>query len=123
MWGGEIFIPKLPSYKLADLVSAMAVDDKYEEIGVRPGEKLHEELISHNELGNVVEYSDRYTILPNTEFLSWDREAYLSRKDIECGNLCPEGFAYNSEINTEFLSVSEIREMIIRHVPGGAVLQ
>ena len=123
MWGGEIFIPKLPSYKLVDLARAMAVDGRYEEVGVRPGEKLHEELISHTELGKVVEYSKQYVILPNTEFLSWDREAYLARKDIEGGNLCPEGFTYNSEINSEFLSVSEIRDMIIRHVPGGEVLQ
>ena len=123
MWGGEIFIPKLPSYRLTDVVSAIAGDGRYEEIGIRPGEKLHEELISHNELGNVVEYSNYYVILPNTEFLRWDRDTYLSRKDIDVGNLCPEGFRYSSEINVEFLSVSEIREMIVRNVPGGGVLQ
>ena len=76
MWGGEIFIPKIYSYKLTDLVSALSVNTKTKIIGIRPGEKIHEEMISINDAINTLEYKNGYVICPSPDFMKWDTKKY-----------------------------------------------
>lgn len=106
MWGGEIFIPKIPSYKLSDVVEALLSNVKIITTGLRPGEKIHEEMISNNESINVLEFKDHYVIIPSSEFLSWNKKDYLS-KNLNA-KLCSKDFSYKSDTNKHFLSIKEI---------------
>ena len=74
MWGGEIFIPKIPSYRTIDLAKAISPKSRIKFIGIRPGEKIHEEMISNSEALNVIEYKNHFVLIPNSEFLSWDKK-------------------------------------------------
>lgn len=119
MWGGELFVPKIPSYRILDIAAAIAPEAKHEIIGIRPGEKLHEEMITVTDAINTVEFDDCFAITPNSDYLSWDRERFLKESNSEPGKYCNEGFSYNSGTNTNFLTVEEIRDLIIKHVPNG----
>lgn len=94
MRGGEIFVPKLPSMKLTDLVAAMAPAAKIETVGIRPGEKLHEEMISVDEARRAVDRGDHYVILP---------EIVWSHQELVDGEPVPEGFRYASDVNDAWL--------------------
>ena len=107
MWGGEIFIPKIYSYKLTDLVSALSKNIKTKVIGIRPGEKIHEEMISVNDAINTLEYKNGYVICPNSEFMQWDIEKY--KKKIK-GKKCAERFSYSSDKN-KFLTINELKKI------------
>ncbi len=122
MWGGELFVPKLPSYRITDIAKAIAPNAKQEIIGIRPGEKLHEEMITITDAMNTVEFDDYFAIMPNSHYLPWDRERFLNESNETPGRYCQEGFCYNSGTNPNFLTVEEIRDLIIKHVPGGEVL-
>lgn len=111
MWGGEIFVPKIPSYRIADLAEAIGPNCRKEVIGIRPGEKLHEEMITTTDAINSIEYSAGYIILPSIDI--WDTKAFTKAFD---GIPCPNGFAYNSSTNTKWLGPDELRELIRRHV-------
>lgn len=102
MVGGEIFVPKLPSMKVVDLARAIAPGIETEEIGIRPGEKLHEELISESAARHTIEQTDRYIVLPEASW--WTHR--LS------GDPLPSGFSYTSDNNEKWLSVAELRSMI-----------
>ncbi len=104
MQGGEVFVPKIPSMKVLDLATAIAPSAKIDEIGIRPGEKVHEVLISEDEARNTVE-SERMYIVKPPETL-WERSL-----DYE-GNSLPEGFRYSSDTNTEWLDVEGIRKLV-----------
>jgi UDP-N-acetylglucosamine 4,6-dehydratase len=104
MQGGEIFVPKLPSMNIMDLVQAIAPDCKVEYIGIRPGEKLHEVLISEDEARHAVELDDMYVIQPLHLF--WRLREWPGAKPL------PEGFRYDSQSNPWRLSVEEMRKMI-----------
>ena len=78
MWGGEIFVPKIPSYRLIDLVKAISPNVKIKYIGIRPGEKLHEEMISNDEGPNTVEFKNYFSIIPNSDLIQWSKKKYLS---------------------------------------------
>ena len=106
MWGGEIFIPKIYSYKLTDLVNALSKNIKTKVIGIRPGEKIHEEMISVNDAINTLEYKNGYVICPNSEFMQWDIEKY--KKKIK-GKKCAERFSYSSDKN-KFLTINELKK-------------
>ncbi len=106
MSGGEIFIPKIPSMRLTDLASAMAPECRYEYIGIRPGEKLHETLIPRDESPWCLEYSDRYIIHPNQKWWAPDRLL------MEGGSPVPDGFKYRSDLNDRWLTEEEIRELV-----------
>lgn len=110
-WGGEIVIPKIPSYKLTDVATAIAPDCKHEIIGIRPGEKMHEEMIAEMDAPNTVEFSDRYAILPSTPI--WNIDNFIKEGK---GKFVPPGFTYNSFNNTDWLSVDQLREEIKKHV-------
>tara|TARA_B100000242_G_scaffold294012_1_gene274186 strand:+ start:1209 stop:2228 length:1020 start_codon:yes stop_codon:yes gene_type:complete len=105
--GGEIFVPKLPSYRIIDVAEAVAPSCEYEEIGIRPGEKIHEEMITSSDSFSCIELKDYYCILAHGNRLI---EKYNER-DIKF-RAVPYGFSYNSQDNNYFLSVEEIRKLI-----------
>lgn len=109
--GGEILVPKIPSYRIVDVATAVAPDAKQELVGVRPGEKIHEEMITSSDSPNTVDLGDYFAILPpgNSELV----KAYCERRSAA---LVPAGFSYNSGENPEFLSVGQLRELIALHV-------
>jgi len=103
MQGGEVFIPKIPSMNLMDLAEAIAAGCKVETIGIRPGEKLHEVLISEDEARNTVELDDMFVIKPMHSF--WEDQAGSK------GRTLPEGFRYGSDNNTQWLKGKELQRM------------
>lgn len=110
-WGGEIVVPKIPSYRILDVAKAVAPNCKYEEVGIRPGEKLHEEMITETDSFYTVEFEDSFVVCP--PFPQWDQEEFIKHFD---GKRVPYGFKYNSGTNSHFLTVQEIREQIKKYV-------
>ena len=108
MQGGEIFVPKIPSLRIVDLAKAMHPNKKLKIIGLRPGEKLHEEMISESESYNTVEYQNLYIICPNSEFIKWNKKTFLRNKS--CKSF-PENESYNSFKNEKYLSIPEIKKI------------
>jgi UDP-N-acetylglucosamine 4,6-dehydratase len=104
MEGGEVFIPKIPSTKVVDLARAIAPGAEIEIIGIRPGEKLHEDLLSADEARNAVERESMYVIKPPETL--WNRSQHYE------GSALPEGFSYTSDNNTEWLDVEGIKKYI-----------
>jgi UDP-N-acetylglucosamine 4,6-dehydratase/5-epimerase len=104
MQGGEVFVPKIPSTTIMDLVSAIAPDCDVEFVGIRPGEKLHEVLISEDESRQTVELADMYVIKPAHPW--WQADAHPE------GQTLPDGFRYASNVNSWNLSVEEVRELL-----------
>ena len=111
MQGGEVFVPKIPSMKVVDLATAVAPEAKINPIGIRPGEKLHEVLISDDEARSTVELEDMFVVQP-AEALWFGRE-WQSR-----GKPLSDGFRYASNTNTDWLTIPQIRE-IIRPIEEG----
>lgn len=109
--GGEIFVPKIPSYRITDLAQAIGPDCEHPVVGIRPGEKIHEEMITASDSFNTVDLGKYFAILPSAGDHSID-----SYSQITGGVQVPPGFAYNSGDNSQFLSVDEIRELIQAHV-------
>jgi UDP-N-acetylglucosamine 4,6-dehydratase len=105
MQGGEVFVPKLPSTSIMDLASAIAPMAQLEEVGIRPGEKLHEVLISEDEARTTIELEDMYVIQPALG--PWFVHSWA-----EQGKALPEGFYYASNENPEHLTSVQISEMI-----------
>jgi len=112
--GGEIFVPKIPSYRITDVASAIDPECRQEVVGIRPGEKLHEEMITSSDSPYTVDLGDYFAILPSGS--SRAVEAYC--RDMG-GVPVPEGFAYSSATNTDFLSVEALRRLIGQHVSAG----
>jgi len=110
--GGEIFVPKIPSYKIMDVARALAPNCKTEVIGIRPGEKLHEEMITETDALSTIDIGKYYAILPAVSF-SHSYEDYLNHYQAAP---VPEGFRYSSGTNTEWESAESLREKIIEHV-------
>jgi len=110
MWGGELFVPKIPSYKILDVAKAIAPDAKYEIVGVRPGEKLHEEMITETDALTTVEFEKYFVILPSAEL--WNIDKFIRESNSNLGKMCEFGFSYNSNNNKEFLSVEKIKNLI-----------
>jgi UDP-N-acetylglucosamine 4,6-dehydratase len=107
MRGGEIFVPKIPSMKLIDLARVIGPDCDMEIVGRRPGEKLHEVMVSEDDAQNTLEYDDFYAILPTVR--NWSQDDI---RDNNGGRPCPEGFRYSSETNTRWLTVAELEQII-----------
>lgn len=107
--GGEIFVPKIPSYRIMDLAQAIAPGAEHRIVGVRPGEKVHEEMITASDSYNTVDLGNYFAILSNSGEHSAD--AYLARRP---GSKVTPGFSYCSRTNDEFLTVDELRELISR---------
>jgi UDP-N-acetylglucosamine 4,6-dehydratase len=110
-WGGEILVPKIPSYRITDVASAVAPDCRQTVVGIRPGEKLHEEMITASDSPNTVDLGPYFAILPSgAEFTIDD---YCARTGAR--RVAP-GFSYDSGNNTDFLSVPQLRDLISEHV-------
>lgn len=110
-WGGEIFVPKIPSYRILELAEALAPECKTEIVGIRPGEKLHEEMITASDSFMTVDVGEYYAILPQTH--RFTVEDYCK----ETGAVrVPKGFTYNSGSNEEWLSIQQIRDLVVKHV-------
>lgn len=105
MDGGEIYVPKIPSMAVLDLAQAIAPDATVEEIGIRPGEKLHEEMVSLDDARRTTEFDDHYVIHP--VLAMWERSA-----DERKGKPVPEGFVYSSDTNAEWLTVDELASIV-----------
>ncbi len=112
MWGGELFIPKIPSYRIMDVAEAVAPGVKHEIIGIRPGEKLHEEMITETDALNTIEFQDYYVILPVILQELWDPEVFRLESNKHSGQYCDIGFKYNSGSNPNFLTIEQIRTLI-----------
>jgi UDP-N-acetylglucosamine 4,6-dehydratase/5-epimerase len=109
--GGEILIPKIPSYRILDVAKAVAPDCKLEYIGIRPGEKLHEEMITETDSYNTIDLGKYYAILPTSSNIS--KDTFLNHH--QATSVAPS-FRYSSDNNTEWLTVDELRQQIIDHV-------
>ena len=114
MWGGELFVPKIASYNILDVAKAIAPECKYEMVGIRPGEKLHEEMITETDALNSVEFEKYFVILPSTEL--WDIDQFRKESNSSVGKMCEFGFSYNSGTNKDFLTVNELKELIKNHI-------
>ena len=109
--GGEIFVPKIPSYLITDLAEAIAPECERKIIGIRPGEKVHEEMITTSDSLNTIDLGPYYAILPTTsEKLS---EAFTSKNGVQ---RVEPGFSYNSGTNPDFLTVEQLPSIISKHV-------
>ena len=105
MQGGEVFVPKIPSMKMVDLAAVIAPEAEIKIIGIRPGEKLHEVLISEDEARTTVELADMYVVQPAAAL--WFGHSWSEK-----GKALPDGYHYASDNNPEWLTVTEIQEMI-----------
>ena len=110
--GGEIFIPKIPSYHIVDVAKAIAPELPLIEIGIRPGEKLHEEMITPTDALNTIDLGDYYAILPSVSYY-YTREEYMKHHDAKP---VPDNFHYSSDKNGEWETVESMRENIKKFV-------
>jgi UDP-N-acetylglucosamine 4,6-dehydratase (inverting) len=115
-WGGEILVPKIPSYRITDVATAVAPECRQEIVGIRPGEKIHEEMITASDSFNTVDLGGYYAILPTTSLYSTDD--YCTKTGAV---RVPAGFAYDSGTNRDFLTVEQLRKLIDEHVVGKAI--
>jgi FlaA1/EpsC-like NDP-sugar epimerase len=110
-WGGELFVPKIPSYKIMDVAEAIGPDCEKKIVGIRPGEKIHEEMITPSDSFYTYDLGKYYAIVPATP--NWNindfAQAFKAKK-------VEQGFSYNSGNNTEWETVSGLRELIKKHV-------
>lgn len=107
MEGGEIFVPKIPSMNIMDLAKAVAPECKTPVVGIRPGEKLHEVMVTEDDARDTLDYPDRYVILPADP--EWKAKFGKTAKGVK---LCSEGFRYSSDGNKDWLTVAQLRTMI-----------
>jgi UDP-N-acetylglucosamine 4,6-dehydratase (inverting) len=110
-WGGEIFIPKIPSYRITDVAKAVASDCEHEIVGIRPGEKIHEEMITSSDSFYTYDLGKYYTILPSVPKFKINDfiDSFGAKKVVE-------GFNYNSGTNTEWETIESLRKLIKEHV-------
>ena len=109
--GGEVFVPKIPSYRITDVADAIGPSCEKPVIGIRPGEKIHEEMITESDSFTTIDLGAYYAILPS--------DGCVQKRYAEAGitySAVPESFAYNSGSNSEFLSVEQLRALICEHV-------
>ena len=111
MWGGELFVPKIPSYSITDVAKAVDSKCRIEIVGIRPGEKLHEEMITEMDSLNTLEFDDYYVILPSAK-PDWNVEDFIKESNTEIGNYVSENFSYNSFSNSHFLKIEELQHLI-----------
>ena len=110
-WGGEIFVPKIPSYKILDVANAICEDCEKKVVGIRPGEKIHEEMITASDSYNTYDLGKYYVILPVVS--KWNLSEFI--KTFNAKNVQP-GFSYNSGTNNNWETISSLKELINEHV-------
>jgi UDP-N-acetylglucosamine 4,6-dehydratase len=109
--GGEIFVPKIPSYRITDVAKAIGPECEHPVVGIRPGEKIHEEMITASDSFNTVDLGRYYAILSQSGGLTKEQYCQINKAT----PLTP-GFAYNSGSNPEFLTIEQIRALICQHI-------
>ena len=110
-WGGEIFIPKIPSYRITDVAEAICPDCEKNVVGIRPGEKVHEEMITSSDSFYTYDLGKYYVILPTVP--GWKIEDFVN----QLGAVkVPQGFSYNSGDNSDWETVESLRKLIKEHV-------
>jgi len=108
-----LFVPKIPSYKITDVAEAVGPGCRQEIVGIRPGEKVHEEMITSSDSFSTYDLGKYFVILPQAT--NWGLDEFIEHfKAIKVS----EGFNYNSGTNTEWLSVNQLRSLIKEHVDG-----
>lgn len=110
-WGGELFVPKIPSYKITDVAKAVAPNCEHKISGIRPGEKIHEEMITSSDSFTTYDLGKYYVILPQRPV--FNLEEYIKNFNAK---LVKQGFHYTSENNTEWETIDSLRKLIIEHV-------
>lgn len=110
MWGGEIFVPKNDSLKIVDLAKAIAPKARFKEVGIRPGERIHEKLIDENDSSRTIEFEDYYVII-STDFLH-DHEKYRKESNPTEGKIFKKNFSLSSNHKSKHLSIIEIKKII-----------
>ncbi len=110
-WGGELFVPKIPSYKIVDVATAIGPDCRQEEVGIRPGEKLHEEMITVSDALNTYDIGKYYAILPQKTI--FNREKFIEHFKAK---LVDPNFSYSSGDNEEWETIESLRELVKIHV-------
>lgn len=110
-WGGELFVPKISSYKITDVAEAIGPDCEKPVVGVRPGEKLHEEMITPSDSLNTYDLGKYYTILPSSP--NWKIDDFIKTFNAK---RVPEGFSYNSNNNDDWETIETLRKLIKEHV-------
>ena len=110
-WGGELFVPKIPSYRITDVATAIGPECRHEVVGIRPGEKIHEEMITSSDSFSTYDLGKYYAILPQVH--NWKLDDFIEHFK---ATKVPEGFNYNSGANTEWLNVEDIRKLIKQYV-------
>ncbi len=118
-WGGEILVPKIPSYRIVDVATAIAPECRQDVVGIRPGEKIHEEMITTSDSYNTVDMGDYFAVLPT----GGNYGAYALADYCERTKSRPvePGFAYDSGTNPDFLSVEQLRALIDQYVVGQTI--
>jgi UDP-N-acetylglucosamine 4,6-dehydratase len=114
MQGGEIFVPKIPSMRMMDVATCVAAGCEIETIGIRPGEKLHEVLVSEDEARNTLDVEGMYVIQPSQPW--WKSE------NLTDGKAVPEGFRYASDTNSEWLTKLQLQEWIASLEPDNSTV-
>lgn len=110
-WGGELFVPKIPSYRITEVAKAIGPDCEHNVVGIRPGEKIHEEMITSSDSFSTYDLGKYYVILPQVP--RWSLNDFISHfKAVKV----TQGFRYNSGENTEWLTVEDLRTLISKHV-------
>lgn len=110
-WGGELYVPKIPSYRILDIAEAIAPNCEREIIGIRPGEKIHEEMITASDSFYTYDLGKYYVILPSIP--NWNLDDFISKFNAV---KVPRGFSYNSGENTEWETVESLRKLIKEHI-------
>lgn len=110
-WGGELFVPKIPSYKITDVAEAIAPSCEQRIVGIRPGEKIHEEMITISDSFTTYDLGKYFVILPQTP--NWELDDFVTKFKAQ---KVPIGFNYSSGTNTEWESVESLRKLIVEHV-------
>ena len=116
-WGGELFVPKIPSYKIIDVAKAIGPECEIKKVGIRPGEKIHEEMITSSDSFTSYDLGKYYVILPQVP--NWNLNEYISNFNAK---LVEHGFSYSSDKNTEWETVESLRKLITEHVDSNFVI-
>ena len=113
MIGGEIFVPKVSSYKILDLAKAINSSAKIKVIGRRPGEKLHEELISNVDAPYTIDLNEFYIISPHQNMTRWKKENFMKFNKLKKLKFCKKDFSYTSNNNKSFLSINNLKKILL----------
>ena len=112
MWGGELFIPKIPAYKVTDLALAVAPGVRHKIIGVRPGEKIYEEMLTLTDAIRTAEFKNYYVIMPDSKYVKWNKNKFLNKNPKDKGRVLKSPFSYNSQNTKDRLKANDLKKIL-----------